>query len=137
MVLDSIRDKRIKDDRDLSQRVSYSQTLERSCLDWQTVSRLSIVQAYIKHHPSASTGIDFQNIHRLQASATTAADPYSMQETWNVGVQIFLTVCPFVVASQKEVAIITRRAKTISHWTRQRQLKRDSVFHLFRRDESR
>ena len=29
MVLDSIRDKRIKDDRDLNQGVSYSQTLEK------------------------------------------------------------------------------------------------------------
>jgi hypothetical protein len=53
-----------------------------------------------------------------------------MQEAWNVAVQSILKVCPFVVASQKEVARFTRRAKTTSHWRRQRQLKRDSVFHL-------
>jgi hypothetical protein len=53
-----------------------------------------------------------------------------MQETWHTTGQNILKVCPFVVASQKDVARFTRRAKTRSHWWRQRQLKRDSVFHL-------
>jgi hypothetical protein len=59
-----------------------------------------------------------------------------MQETWKSYTQIVLKACPFVVVSQMDVAIFTRRAKTTSYWTRQRQLKRDSVFHFFRRDES-
>jgi hypothetical protein len=59
-----------------------------------------------------------------------------MQETWKSYIQVVLMACLFVVASQMDVAIFTRRAKTAPHWTRQRQLKRDSVFHFLRRDES-
>lgn len=60
----------------------------------------------------------------------SAADQFSMQETWNAGVQIVFKGHRPVVASKMVVAIFTRRAKTVSHWMRQRQLKRDSVFHL-------
>lgn len=53
-----------------------------------------------------------------------------MQETWHVDAQIVCKVYRSVAASKMGVAIFTRRAKIVSHWMRQRQLKRDSVFHL-------
>lgn len=87
--------------------------------------------------PAPRLGSTSETSTRLQASATTAADHFNMQVTWNADVQINSMVRPLVVAGREGVAMITRRAKTMSHWTRQRQLKRDSVLHLFRRDEQR